>query len=163
MYTSPTTPTGTGSSRSSSTYTCVFQIGFPIGTRPLPSSFFPSSPPAPLPNSPLILAHTVVSVGPYALIIRPPLPHLSTNSSPHASPATISVSIPASTPSPAFFTPAPLPRLFSTPGGNVTCVTPCLLKPSTSPSPIRSSSPRITSRPPPSSVTSISDIDASKL
>src|SRR6266436_5992808 len=101
MYNSPPTPTGTTSPSSSSTYTRVFAIGFPI-----PGSFPPSNPAD-------IVAHTVLSVGPYALIIRQRPAHRVVNSAGHASPATINVSSAGNSSSPN----AP-----KTVGGNVTVV-----------------------------------------
>src|SRR6266436_7516005 len=61
MYNSPPTPTGTTSPSSSSTYTRVFAIGFPIGTAPLHGDSSDAS----------YTQHpTAVSVGPYSLINR---------------------------------------------------------------------------------------------
>src|ERR1700677_81496 len=63
----------------------------------------------------LIAAHTVVSVGPYALMNRCPGAHRATSSPPSASPADTSVVTDAR--SPALSTP-------STAGAKVACVTP---------------------------------------
>src|SRR5882672_10161355 len=120
-------------------YTRTFPIGRPIAGFPLLS----------LPHS-YIVAHTVVSVGPYALISRLPPPHLSTISSLTAPPATIIT--PTSSPHPS-------PTVPNTAGGSVACVIPSLLTTSTSPSPINSPlSPVTYNVPPPHSAISTSDI-----
>src|ERR1043165_971766 len=102
-YSSPTTPTGTGSRRPSSTYKRVLRIGPPIGTAPSPD------------RGALIVAQTVVSVGPYALIIRRPTDQRATSDAGHASPATTSVDRGTSS-----------GRSGNTTGGRVACVTPCV-------------------------------------
>ena len=55
MYSSPGTPTGTGSIRASSTYAVVFEIGSPIGTLVASSESSPTA---------CHVANVVVSVGP---------------------------------------------------------------------------------------------------
>src|SRR5205807_10174812 len=59
IYSSPPTPTGTVSISPFSTYTCVFPIGFPIGTQPSHSL-----------SASYTQHPTVASVGPYSLNIR---------------------------------------------------------------------------------------------
>lgn len=72
-------PGGTGRSASSSTYPVVPAIGLPIGGRSAPAS------------ARLIVAHTVLSVGPYALIIRRPGAQRSAVEPVTVSPTTTSV------------------------------------------------------------------------
>src|SRR5215510_11544745 len=79
MYSSPVTPTGTGSNFASSTNIFALPIGLPM--LGLPSSA----------RQRLILDQIVVSVGPYALKNSRPSLQRSTNSAEQASPATITV------------------------------------------------------------------------
>ncbi|CAM5663310.1 hypothetical protein KAURM247S_08246 [Kitasatospora aureofaciens] len=88
---------------SSSTYTRKPATARPIGGTPEPGD-----------SGSLMVAHTVVSVGPYALIIRRPGAHRSTSSDGHASPATTRV---------AAVTPA-LSTAARAEGGRVTWVMP---------------------------------------
>src|SRR5580692_939946 len=140
MYSSPVTPTGTGHSHPSSTNTRVLMIGDPIST-------------APGVSGPLIVAHTVASVGPYALISRRPPAHRAATSPASRSPAATSVDTPAK---------LPASTTASTAGGTVTCVTACR---ATSPSKLGpgNSSPAeaSTSIAPPHSPTTSSATDAS--
>src|SRR6185437_4680876 len=76
-YNSPATPGGTKPRCSSSTNTCVFHTGRPIGGTPEP------------PSGPDNVAAIVISVGPYALNIRRPADHRPASRSEHASPPTI--------------------------------------------------------------------------
>src|SRR5437016_14632120 len=101
MHNSPGTPTGTGWPARSTTYSCVFAIGRPIDGGPL-SGLHAAT-----------LAHTVASVGPYALKNRRPPAHAVTSAAGHASPATMIVSSAGTSP----------PRsVASTDGGSVPCV-----------------------------------------
>src|SRR6516165_7879996 len=77
-YNSPTTPAGTGRNHPSSTNNAAPDTGAPIGTTPDPAV-----------SGALIAAHTVVSVGPYSLIITRPGAHRSTTSAGQGSPPTI--------------------------------------------------------------------------
>ncbi len=86
-YSSPATPTGTGARLRSSTYTRTFDHGRPMVTR--------SGRTGPR----VMVAHTVVSVGPYAFNTTRLLPHRRTSSGGSASPAemmVVSASIPSS-------------------------------------------------------------------
>src|ERR1700746_3701040 len=76
-YNSPTTPAGTGRNHPSSTNNAAPGTGEPIGTTPDPGI-----------SGALIAPYTVVSVGPYPLIIPRPGAHRSTTSAGQASPAT---------------------------------------------------------------------------
>ena len=102
----------------------------------------------------LIVAQTVVSVGPYALIMRRPSDHRATSAPGQASPATIS---------PSRSRPALSPRVASTMGGKVACVTLWAVMTSRSAGPARSSSGTSTSLAPTVRAMAISDNDASKL
>src|SRR5262249_4900861 len=106
-------------------------------------------------NSSLILAHTVYSVGPYALIILLPLPHSLTTWLPHASPATTIVSNDGNLSASC---------AASNDGGRVATVTSFSLINSINPAPHLPSAPLpITSVAPDTSAVNISDTDASKL
>src|ERR1017187_282924 len=142
MYSSPVTPGGTSLSASSSTYTRVPATGEPIGGAPLPASRV------------LIVAHTVVSVGPYALNIRRPRDHSATSSPGHASPATISK---------VSWSRDPGGSEPSTAGGSVTCVTPVRARYAASSAPIRCPDGTVTSAAPASSAMQHSTANASKL
>src|SRR6185312_7625752 len=77
MYSSPTAPGATGLIHPSSTNRAAPANGEPIGGTPEPAV-----------NGALLLAFTVVSVGPYALTISRPGAHRSTTDAGHASPPT---------------------------------------------------------------------------
>src|SRR6266851_302934 len=117
----------------------VFQIGRPIAGTMAPAS------------ASLIVAQTVVSVGPYALIIRRPLDQRATTSAEHASPATIRVSSGKSSDKPA-----------SSTGGKVACVIFCSQIRLASASPLRSAAGR-TRVAPDTNTVAISEMAASKL
>src|SRR5262245_39890588 len=117
----------------------MFQIGRPIGATQAPD------------NASLIVAQTVVSVGPYALIIRRPCDQRATTSAEQASPATINVrSGTSSDNSP------------SSTGGSVAWVTFCSQHRRVRPSPPRSAAATTSVAPDPKAIT-ISEIAASKL
>src|SRR6185503_14188565 len=141
---SPSTPTPTTSISSSTMYTFTFPIPLPILTLSFLSSHSH------------IVAHTVVSVGPYAFINLLPLPHFFSNSFSLASPATTSTST-------SIFSSSPLIALITV-GGNVTVVIACSFSNCTKPLPgsISSHLPKH-SLPPPTSTVNISLTDASKL
>ncbi len=102
-----------------------------------------------------MVAHTVVSVGPYALIMRRPADQVATSSGVVASPATTRVSTVAS---------APAGTAASTGGGSVTWVTPCRATVAANGSPGASSSlPASTKVAPESRPMHISHTEASKL
>ena len=83
-YSSPMTPGATGRSQASSTNNAVPGTGDPIGTDPDVGV-----------SGALIAAYTVVSVGPYALIIVREDAQRSTSSGGHASPPTSSAAGPS--------------------------------------------------------------------
>src|SRR5262245_30616074 len=85
MNNSPTTPTGTTFTFRSTTYTVVLATGTPIGG-------------ASCPPSTATLAHTVVSVGPYAFTTRQPEPHTAAKPDSNRSPAVINVATPPKSP-----------------------------------------------------------------
>jgi hypothetical protein len=76
--------TGTGFNDASSTYVRLPSIARPIGGTPCPAT-----------NGRLIVATTLDSVGPYALIIRRPPAHRWTSSADVASPPTTNVRNPS--------------------------------------------------------------------
>jgi hypothetical protein len=117
----------------------VFQIGRPIGGGPSSD------------KGSLIVAQTVVSVGPLALIIRRPFNQRAAISDEHASPAVIKVCSPTSS-----------DKLDSKAGGNVACVMHSLLMRSTNLSPTLAAGDKIRA-PPAIKVVAISAIAASKL
>ncbi len=80
-YSSPATSGGTGWRKASSTYVPELAIGRPIGTTSASGA-----------SGALIAAHTVVSVGPYALTMRRVPAQRAGRPGGHASPATVSVS-----------------------------------------------------------------------
>ena len=82
-YNSPTTPAGTGRNHPSSTNNATPATGDPIGTTPDPGV-----------NGALMDAYTVVSVGPYVLIITRPGAHRSTSSAGQGSPPTTNATDP---------------------------------------------------------------------
>ncbi len=142
MYNSPATPTGTGSRAASNTYTRVPAIGVPIGAAPSPC------------NGALIVAHTVLSVGPYALIIRRPGLHCAISAAGHASPATTRHSSARS---------SVLLSVANTAGGSVAWLMRCSTSRWRNPSPLTASAGVSTKAAPLDSAISVSHAEASKL
>src|SRR3569833_1077914 len=140
MYNSPATQTGTGSRDASNTYTRVPRIGAPIGTTPSPC------------NGALMVAQTVLSVGPYAFMSRRPGLQCATSAAGQASPATIR---------PLRARSSVLRSVGNTAGGIVACVTRCVTNSSCSDSPlIESAGVRIKLAPADQAI-NISDTEAS--
>ncbi len=143
-YSSPVPPSGTGRSAASSTYRRTSATGVPSAGTTRPDS------------GALTVAHTVVSVGPYALTRRRPADQRATTSGGQASPATASAVICGRVVSGG--------RAARTDGGRVAWVTRCSATSPARPAPgSRRAAGAMTRVAPVSQAPQISATDASKL